>query len=220
MERKYDAVVFDLDGTLLDTLKDLTDSVNAALTQYQMPTCEQETIRSIVGNGIRNLICKAVPDGEENPDFSNVFAAFKSHYGEHCMDATEPYPGIPYLLSELRNRGVKMAIVSNKADFAVQKLRDVYFGELIDAAVGEREGCRRKPEPDSVLQALEALGVSREQAVYVGDSEVDILTAKNAGVDGIIVTWGFRSRELLIEKGAAPERMAANVRELLSMLAG
>ncbi|MCD7745987.1 MAG: HAD-IA family hydrolase [Lachnospiraceae bacterium] len=218
MGKCYDAVVFDLDGTLLDTLRDLTDSTNAALACYGMPQQSIEEIRGFVGNGIRRLIQKAVPGGEDNPDFLQVYDEFKTHYDKHCMDVTEPYPGVLLLLTELHKLGVRMAIVSNKADFAVKKLSRVYFDELIEVAVGEREGCRRKPEPDSVLQALKELGVPRERAVYVGDSEVDILTEKNAGIDSIIVTWGFRSRDYLLAQGANPERMAANVNELLAYL--
>ncbi|MCD7737196.1 MAG: HAD family hydrolase [Lachnospiraceae bacterium] len=218
MKKHYDAVIFDLDGTLLDTLRDLTDSTNAVLARYGMPQYSQEDVRSFVGNGIRNLLLRTVPNGEANQDFEKVFEDFKHYYEEHCLDATEPYPGIPYLLSELHKSGCRMAIVSNKADFAVKKLNKVYFGDLIEVAVGEREGCRRKPEPDSVLLALEELNVPLERAVYIGDSEVDLLTAKNSGIDGIIVTWGFRSREALLAAGADPDRMAANVRELISML--
>ncbi|MCD8014381.1 MAG: HAD-IIIA family hydrolase [Lachnospiraceae bacterium] len=218
MERCYDAVVFDLDGTLLDTLKDLADSTNAVLSHYGMPQRSMEEVRDFVGNGIRRLLQKAVPGGEANPDFGKAYDEFKDYYDKHCMDATEPYPGVLFLLTELHKKGIRMAIVSNKADFAVKKLCRVYFNELVEVAVGEREGCRRKPEPDSVLQALDEMGVPLERAVYVGDSEVDIQTAKNAGIDSIIVTWGFRSRNDLLAQGADPGHMAANVNELLAYL--
>lgn len=216
--RKYNAVIFDLDGTLLDTLEDLKNSANAAAGKYGMPQYSREDISSFVGNGIRRLIQQVVPGGEENPRFEEVFQAFKEHYAVHCMDETEPYPGIPALLDWLKKSGCRTAIVSNKADFAVKKLRDVYFGDLVDVAIGEREGCRRKPAPDSVLQALSELGVERERAVYVGDSEVDLLTARNAGMDCISVSWGFRSRDCLLEHGASPEYIAANVNQLKAML--
>lgn len=216
--KKYDAVIFDLDGTLLDTLSDLTVSANAAAAQYGFAQHSREEICSFVGNGIRRLIQQIVPDGESNPVFERVYDYFCKHYGLHCMEETEPYPGILSLLDWLKKEGCRTAIVSNKADFAVKKLKDVYFGELIDAAIGEREGCRRKPEPDSVWQALAEIGVARERAVYVGDSDVDIMTAKNAGMDCISVSWGFRSREFLLAHGAAPERIAANVRELRGLL--
>ncbi len=216
--RSYRAVVFDLDGTLLDTLTDLANSVNAVLGNHGMPQYTEEQIRSFVGNGIRMLLKRTVPDGEENPEFSSVFEEFKIYYGVHCMDETEPYPGIIALLEQLKKQGYRTAIVSNKADFAVKKLSRVYFGELIDVAIGEREGCRRKPAPDSVLQALEELGIPKEDAVYVGDSDVDLETAKNAGTDCIAVTWGFRSRAFLMEHGAVDGRMAANAAELFKLL--
>lgn len=216
--RKYDAVIFDLDGTLLDTLEDLKNSANAAAAKYGMPQYTRQQISSFVGNGIRRLIQQVVPGGEENAEFEQVFQAFKEHYALHCMDETEPYPGIPALLGWLKKSGCRTAIVSNKADFAVKKLRDVYFGELVEVAIGEREGCRRKPAPDSVFQALSDLGVDRERAVYVGDSDVDLQTARNAGIDCISVCWGFRSREFLIGQGAVPERIAANANQLKDML--
>lgn len=216
--RKYDAVIFDLDGTLLDTLEDLKNSANAAAAQYGMPQYSREEICSFVGNGIRRLISQVVPGGEENPQFEQVFQAFKEHYAAHCMDETEPYPGIPALLGWLKKNGCRTAIVSNKADFAVKKLRDIYFGELVDVAIGEREGCRRKPEPDAVLHALEELGTERKRAVYVGDSEVDLQTARNAGMECIIVSWGFRSRDYLLSQGAVPEQIAADVAQLKHML--
>lgn len=217
-ERRYDAVVFDLDGTLLDTLSDLTCSANAAAAKYGFAERTREEIRSFVGNGLRRLIQQMIPEGESDPDFENVYNSFKEHYAVHCMDETEPYPGIMALLDWLKKEGYKTAIVSNKPDFAVKKLKDVYFGELADAAIGDREGYNRKPAPDSVYQALEEIKVDRDRAVYVGDSDVDIMTAKNAGMDCIAVSWGFRSREFLIEHGAEPSRIAANVRELRRIL--
>lgn len=217
-ERRYDAVVFDLDGTLLDTLTDLMNSANAAAEKYGFAPHTREEIRSFVGNGIRRLIRQVVPEGENNPEFEHVYDEFRRHYGAHCLDETEPYPGIMALLDWLKKQGYKTAIVSNKADFAVKKLKDVYFNELIDVAIGEHEGCRRKPEPDSVLIALEKIGVDRKRAVYVGDSDVDILTAKNTSMDCICVSWGFRSREFLLDHGAVPERIVANVNELKALL--
>lgn len=219
-DRKYDAVIFDLDGTLLDTLADLTNSANAVLRQYGMAQRSREEIRSFVGNGIRRLICRMVPGGEDCPELEQVYDGFCEYYKEHCMEETEPYPGVPALLDWLQKQGYRTAIVSNKADFAVKKLRDVYFGDLIDTAIGEKPGCRRKPAPDSVEQALAYLGVARERAVYIGDSDVDIETAANAGTDCIAVSWGFRSREFLIGHGAQPERIAANVNELKALLQG
>ena len=149
-ERRYDAVVFDLDGTLLDTLSDLTCSANAAAAKYGFAERTREEIRSFVGNGLRRLIQQMIPEGESDPDFENVYNSFKEHYAVHCMDETEPYPGVMALLDWLKKEGYKTAIVSNKPDFAVKKLKDVYFGELADAAIGDREGYNRKPAPDSV----------------------------------------------------------------------
>lgn len=216
--RKYDAVIFDLDGTLLDTLQDLTDSTNAATEKYGMPRYTRDEVRSFVGNGIRRLMQQVVPQGEENPDFEKVFSFFKEYYGLHCMDETEAYPGILGLLDWLKKEGYRTAIVSNKADFAVKKLRDVYFKELVEVAIGEREGCRRKPAPDSVWQSLEELGTECRRAVYVGDSDVDLETAANAGLDCILVSWGFRSRDFLLEHGAEESQIADNVNQLRAML--
>ncbi len=218
MDRRYDAVVFDLDGTLLDTLQDLADSTNEILRRHGMPLKTDEEIRSFVGNGIRHLLDCAVPEGEQNPAFDQIHKEFTAYYCEHCMDKTEPYPGVLFLLSELKKAGISTAIVSNKGDYAVKKLNQVYFSGLVQVAVGEREGCRRKPQPDGVLQAIKEMNVPGERSAYVGDSEVDILTAKNAGLPCYLVTWGFRSRKQLLENGAQPEQLAANVRELLPLL--
>lgn len=214
--RKYDAAIFDLDGTLLDTLDDLTASTNAAVEPFGNPPYTREQVCGFVGNGIRNLMRRAVPGGEENPGFEGAFLRFKEHYGEHCMDQTRPYPGIMELLRELKRQGIAVGIVSNKVDFAVKKLRDAYFGELVDTAAGEKEGVRRKPAPDTVFQALRELGVRKEYAVYVGDSDVDIHTAQNAEMDCISVTWGFRDEKFLREQGA--ERLAADAGELLNLI--
>jgi len=199
---KYDVIIFDLDGTLLDTLRDLSESVNYALTLHGYPARSQEEVRSFVGNGVRNLMNKALPGGFENPDFEQVFSDFKAHYAVHFRDLTCPYAGIMELMDELSLRGLRMAIVSNKNDVEVKKLNEIFFGGKFDSAIGERPDVARKPAPDSVLATLEFLGVAKERAVYVGDSEVDVLTARNAGLDCIAVTWGFRSRVELIEAGA------------------
>lgn len=194
---RCEAVVFDLDGTLLDTLEDLTDSVNVALKKYHYPQKTIGQIRSYVGNGIRNLIMKSLPGGQENPDFECVFQEFRGHYKDNCQNKTKPYPGIEELLHSLKNEGIELAIVSNKADFAVKELNQFYFKDLNMAAIGEREGIERKPAPDTVYQALKEIGASPDTAVYVGDSEVDILTARNANMPCISVLWGFRSKETL-----------------------
>lgn len=213
-ERSYDAVIFDLDGTLLDTLTDLADSLNAVLQLHDLPLHTKDEVRRFVGNGIRKLIERAIPGGTGHPQYEQIYQDFCTYYGEHCMDATEPYPGVPSLLDWLKKAGYQTAIVSNKADFAVKKLNQIYFEGMIPVAIGEREGIRKKPAPDTVFQALRELGVEAQHAVYVGDSDVDLETAANAGMDVIPVCWGFRSREFLIEHGAVSGRIVSNVREL------
>lgn len=197
----YDIYLFDLDGTLLDTLDDLTDSVNYALSFYGLKTRSKEEVSSFVGNGIFNLIKRAIEGGEENPRFAEVFSLFQEHYKTHNIVKTKPYEGVYPMLENLKKAGKKCAVVSNKADSFLKALVQRFFGEYIFIAIGEneREGLRKKPAPDSVLTAIEKLGGGR--AVYVGDSEVDIETAKNAEIECICVTWGFRKEEFLRERG-------------------
>lgn len=200
---KKNTVIFDLDGTLLDTLEDLKNSVNYALKQQGFPARTLDEVRKFVGNGIVRLMEQAVPDGRENCDFEKAIADFKGHYGEHCNDLTRPYDGIMELIAVLKEKNIKMAIVSNKADFAVKELNEIYFKGWIPVAIGEKEseGIRKKPAPDTVVEALKELGSTREESVYVGDSEVDLATAKNCGMDHILCEWGFREKELLQELG-------------------
>ena len=199
---KQKAVIFDLDGTLLNTLEDLKDATNAALESKGMPVCTLEQVRQYVGNGVRKLMIRAVPDGENNPLFEETFAAFKEYYGEHCLDHTAPYPDIMQTMKALKENDVKIAIVSNKLDSAVKELNERFFAEYTTSAIGEMEGVARKPAPDMVNKALKELGVTKEEAVYVGDSDVDIATAKNSGLPCISVTWGFRDAAFLKEHGA------------------
>lgn len=213
---RYDTVIFDLDGTLLDTLEDLTDSVNYALKTFNMPLRTIEEVRCFVGNGVRNLMLQAVPKGEENPSFEEVFAVFKEYYGEHCNDKTKPYTGVLELVKELKDRGYALGIVSNKIDSAVKELNRKYFTGLIEVAIGESEGVLRKPAPDTVLTALQELGREKEGAIYIGDSEVDIATAKNAGIACVSVLWGFRDKDFLKEQGA--DIFANNPGEVLEFL--
>lgn len=201
-EKKYKAVIFDLDGTLLNTLEDLKNSVNYGLRTYAMPERTLEEIRNFVGNGVQRLIGLAMPEGASKEEEEKVFVAFKEHYKIHCNDKTDLYPGISDLLLELKQRGFPMAIVSNKLQEGVDALAEQYFKEYLTTAIGAKDGIRKKPAPDSVLEALRLLGVSREQAVFVGDSEVDIATARNAQMDCITVTWGFRTRKEQEEAGA------------------
>lgn len=195
-------VIFDMDGTILNTLDDLKDTLNYALEQYHFPARTLEETRAFVGNGIHKLIERAVPEGTDAQTVENVFGTFLEYYQIHCMDRTRPYPGIVRLLQSLKEAGLRTAVVSNKADAAVQELCERFFPGLFDFAVGEHEGVQKKPAPDMVQLALRALGTQEPDAVYVGDSDVDIATAENSGLDSIIVTWGFRDREFLESQGA------------------
>ena len=199
---KYELAVFDMDGTILDTLEDLRDSLNFALEQNGLPTRTLGEVRSFVGNGIRLLVERGVPEGTGAELTDKVFDDFSAHYKLHCADMTRPYDGIKEVISALRAAGVKTAVVSNKADFAVQELCRSYFPGLFDAAAGEQEGVRRKPAPDSVNTVIKALDAIGSSAVYIGDSEVDLETAKNAKLPCISVLWGFRSEEFLRQRGA------------------
>lgn len=186
-------LIFDLDGTLLDTLDDLTGSVNHALRQHGLPQRTKAEVRRFLGNGIRSLMLQAVGQNTLPDDgFETVFRTFRTHYVEHCFDRTQPYPGILSMLAQLQAHGIKMAIVSNKLHEAVQELNRRFFSTYIDIAVGESATVRRKPNPDAVLCALQQLGSTREEAVYVGDSEVDWQTARNANLRVALVEWGFR----------------------------
>lgn len=198
----YKLAVFDMDGTILDTLEDLKDSTNFALEKCGYPTRTYDEVRRFVGNGIRKLIERAVPEGLTVEQIDRVHEVFTEHYKVHCADKTKAYDGIKPLLEKLRASGVKTAVVSNKADYGVQELCKEYFDGLFDYAVGEREGIRRKPAPDAVNEALRVLGMSKSEAVYIGDSDVDFETAKNAELPCISVLWGFRDEEFLREKGA------------------
>lgn len=199
---KYQAVIFDLDGTLLNTLDDLMESANYALECCHMPVRTYEHIRRSVGNGAKRLIELSVPEGTDSAKTDEVFDIFREHYNLHCNDKTDLYPGIRELLAELKARGVPMAIVSNKYWEGVQNLKEQYFRDYLDIAIGEKEGLCKKPAPDMVFEALRLLGVSKENAVYIGDSEVDIATAANCEMDCIAVGWGFRTRDEQIRAGA------------------
>lgn len=190
-------VVFDLDGTLLDTLGDLAGSVNYALRKHGLPECSLQEVRSFLGNGIVRLMQGAVKNAVQGAAFDEVFQTFRSHYLEHCLDTTQPYPGILPMMEKLREAGVKMAIVSNKLHPAVQELSRRFFAELVTSAVGESETVRRKPNPDGVLRALKEMGSRPDEAIYVGDSEVDWETARNTGLRCALVCWGFRDEEFL-----------------------
>lgn len=195
-------VLFDLDGTLLNTLGNLTASTNAAMEKMGFATHTLDDVRRFVGNGIGLLIARSIPGGKENPKYEETLQVFREHYGAHCLDTTQPYPGVMEMLHQLQANGVKMGILSNKADFAVKSLCQRFFGPLVPVAVGERPGVRRKPAPDAVLACMEELKSDAAHTVYVGDSDVDIETARNAGLRCLSCTWGFRDRAFLLEHGA------------------
>lgn len=211
---KYDSVIFDLDGTLLNTLDDLCDSMNFALRAHGMPERTLMETRSFVGDGIRNLAKRSAPADTDEDEIDRLLDTFKNHYKDHICDKTGPYDGIAELLITLKEKGVPTAVVSNKVDIAVKMLVSGFFGSLVDVAIGELEGGKRKPAPDTVFMAMEKL--SAKNPVYIGDSEVDVLTAKNAGVDGIFVTWGFRDESVLRDAGG--ECIVHSVKELSEVL--
>ncbi len=195
-------IIFDLDGTLLNTLEGLKNSTNFALKKFNSPEITLEQTRSFVGNGVRKLIERAIPNGEQNPDFEKCLNTFKEHYSKTMYQKTVAYDGIEDMLTELKKRGVKTGVVSNKFDTAVKELCKNYFDGLIIVAIGESPNVRKKPAPDSVLKAMKILGAKPENTLYVGDSDVDIQTAKNSNLKSVGVTWGFRDRELLEKEGA------------------
>ncbi len=212
----YQLIIFDLDGTVLNTLEDLYRSTDYALKQCDFPERTKDEIRQFVGNGIRKLIERAVPAQTPEEQIRQVHQVFTEYYEKHCADNTRPYDGIPEVLQKLRQSGMKTAVVSNKADYAVQILCKDYFPGMFDAVAGEREGIRRKPAPDAVQAVLQALQISKEKAIYIGDSDVDIETAENAGMSCISVAWGFRDREFLLRHGA--QKIISRPEELLHLL--
>lgn len=199
--KDFETYIFDLDGTLLSTLDDLVASTNYALRWAGMPERTVEEVRMFVGNGVKLLMERAIPNGINNPKFEETYAKFREHYMEHNLDTTCPYEGIPELLCELKRRGKKLAIVSNKFYAATQELAKHFFPDTIEVAIGERDSIRKKPAPDTVLEALKQLGASKDNAVYIGDSDVDIMTAKNCDLPCISVLWGFRDKDYLIKHG-------------------
>ncbi|WP_295429479.1 HAD-IIIA family hydrolase [Prevotella sp.] len=198
----YNTYIFDLDGTLLSTLGDLAASCNYALRTNGLPERTIDEVRQFVGNGVKKLMERAIPGGLDNDKFDKTYADFRQHYMQHNLDTTKPYDGVMEMLEELRKRGKKVAVVSNKFYAATQELCRHFFGDLVPVAIGEREDIRKKPAPDTVLEAMRQLGVTAERAVYIGDSDVDIDTACNSGMPCISVLWGFRDKEFLLEHGA------------------
>ena len=199
MMANYDLVIFDLDGTLLNTLEDLAASTNHALAAHGFPPRTLEQVRHAIGNGVRNLIRLSVPEGTPEPIQAQVLADFKAYYTANVSVHTRPYPGIPELLRDLRAEGVRVAANSNKVDNAVRLLCETHFPDLIDMALGEREGIPKKPAPDGVHLILREFDAEPARTLYVGDADTDLMTAENAGVSGAWVSWGFRRRDELGE---------------------
>jgi len=211
-------IIFDLDGTLLDTLSDLTSSVNYAMRCMHMPERTRQEVLSFIGNGNRMLMARCVENGDEET-IDLALSKFHEYYRCHYADETVSYPGIPELLEDLKAGGFKLAVISNKADYAVQDLCRKYFGERFQFVLGDREGIRRKPSAEPIDLALKSLHLTKEEAIYVGDSEVDIETAANAGLPCISVSWGFRPHEVLVSAGAriivsSPAELTAAIRKL------
>ena len=199
---RYQAVLFDMDGTVLDTLADLYDSINHSLAEFSLPPVSREHVRQCLGNGAAYLVKHSVP-ADCSPELeTKVLAFYKPWYDAHCLIKTSPYDGILPMMQALNAQGLRLAIISNKPDRAVQELSSAFFPGLLELSVGESPSVRRKPAPDTVLTAAARIGVSVEQCVYVGDSEVDLQTARNAGMDCISVTWGFRDEAQLVDAGA------------------
>lgn len=213
---KYCFLFFDLDGTLLNTLDDLRDAVNTILVRYQMPEITPEQTAAFVGNGAGHLIHCAVPEGTPEEQEKKILAEYRQYYQEHCQVRTAPYSGIPEMLERLKEAGCVMAVVSNKPDAAVKELNRHFFKGLLDSAIGESAEIRRKPAPDTVFEAMRQTGAEQSSSVYIGDSEVDIETARNAGLPCISVSWGFRNKQELEAAGA--QVIAGNAEELEQLL--
>ncbi len=213
---RYKAVLFDMDGTVMNTIEDLNDSVNASLQVFGLPQITLTDTMRFVGNGARRLMEQAVPAGMDPNRFEMVLDYYVNYYQNHCLIKTCPYPGIPELMKRLQDAGLRQVIISNKPDVATREIADRFFSGLPEFAIGEKDGLRRKPWPDMVFAAIERLGIPAEKCIYVGDSEVDIATAKNAGIDCISVLWGFRERNVLVNAGATV--FARTPRELQEFL--
>ena len=195
--KKYDTILFDLDGTVLDTLADLVNSVNHVLETFGFPRRSAAEIRGFLGNGIRKLIERSLSEPVEPERFEEILGCFREYYTAHCEEETKPYPGILLLIEKIRKAGITVGMVSNKNDAAVQALAASFFPGVFDVVVGQREDLAAKPARDMVDFALHQLGADREHCLYVGDSEVDRMTAENAEMDCALVTWGFRDADFL-----------------------
>ena len=199
--KQFDTYIFDLDGTVLYTLDDLTASTNHAMRKFGFAEHTKEEVRLMVGNGIRKLIERAIPEGVNNPQYEDIYSEFVSYYLKHDLDTTRPYPGVMQMLKTLKERGKQLAVVSNKYCKATENLCRTFFAEYISVAIGESSNIRKKPAPDTVLAAMNKLGADKATTVYIGDSEVDIATARNCGIPCVSVLWGFRDKDFLIQNG-------------------
>ena len=212
----HPSLFFDLDGTLLDTLDDLRDSVNTVLSRYHLPPITKDEAAHFLGNGAKHLVHCALKN-QVSPEFEEkILQEYKIWYQDHCRIKTAPYPGVMELLSTLKEKGFQMAVVSNKPDPAVKELNAFFFGNLLETAIGEQEGIRRKPAPDALIEAMRLLEASQNACLYIGDTEVDLQTAKNAGIQCISVSWGFRTKEELLQSGA--DTIVNTASELQSLL--
>jgi len=213
---RYGLAIFDMDGTILNTLEDLKNSTNFVLKKYGFAERSLDEIRCFVGNGLRVLIEKAVPENSDEKTVDKLLSDFKEHYEVHKQDFTKPYDGIREVLEELKKNNIKLAVVSNKPDEAVKELCERYFKGIFDYSLGEKQNIKRKPAPDMVELAVKALGFSKEESIFIGDSEIDIRTADNAELKAIAVLWGFRTKEDLIKEGAS--LFAAAPKDILSII--
>ena len=213
---RYQTAIFDMDGTILETLEDMCASVNVTMDHVGYPRRTMDEVRRIVGTGAAKLIERCMPAGAEDPRYPAALEFYRAYYDAHAQIKTGPYPGIPELLNQLSREGVRLAVVSNKPDEAVRALTERYFPGVFPVAIGNRDGWATKPAPDSVYEAMCLLGARRESTVYVGDSDVDVDTARNARLDSVIVTWGFRDENFLRAHGA--QHLAHNADELYEML--
>lgn len=214
----YKTAIFDLDGTILDTIDDLANTMNYVLKSNGYPCLSRDQVQERVGNGILKLIIRSLPEEVSEQRQQELLSEFKAFYSLHCADQTRPYEGISELLQMLKEKGIRLAVVSNKADFAVKELCEQYFPGIFQVTVGERDGVRKKPAPDSVKEVLKLLQCRTEDAVYIGDSEVDVQTAANAQLDGLFVLWGFRSEEILLKAGAESEELVSRPAQLLERI--
>ena len=212
---KYSTYIFDLDGTLLDTLLDLANAVNFAMRAKGYPERTTREVRSFIGNGIKVLIKRAVPDGTSEKDYAEALEIFTKYYLEHISDNTKPYDGMIDVVKTLKSNNCKVAVLSNKAHFAAQAVVSDFFGDIFDIVVGKMDEFPSKPEPDSLFYTMKTLGVRAEDCVYIGDSDVDVLTAHNAGLPCIGVTWGNRDEDILVSSGA--EYIANTPKEILDI---